>query len=166
MANLDKPLTQPSPAGRGRDSQPSLQSAKGFSLLEVLVAFSILALSLGVLLRIFSGDGRLAGQAEEHSRAVVLAQSLLAGAGVEAPLEPGESSGNIDGQFDWTMSVTPFIPSGEPWPEQQPFKPYWVTVTVAWGDGDDLHSFDLGTLRLVGSAGARRPRLGQRGLAR
>lgn len=149
---------------------PSRQG--GFSLLEVLVAFSILALSLGVLLRIFSGDGRLAGQAEEHSRAVALAQSLLAGAGVETPLRPGATGGNIDG-YEWAMSVTPFVPSGVSLPEQQPFKPYWVAVAVEWGDGGDRRSFDLGTLRLVGDTnrppgfappGLNQPGLGQPGL--
>ncbi len=122
----------------------------GFSLLEVLVAFSILALCLGVLLRVFSGDGRLSGLSEEHSRAVVLAESLLANAGVESPLQPGQSSGEIDDQFSWVMRVSPFVPPGEALPENQPFKPYWVELTVEWGDAIEPRSFTLSTLRLVG----------------
>ncbi len=121
----------------------------GFSLLEVLVAFAILALSLGVLLRIFGGDGRLSGLMDEHARAVVLAESLLAKAGVESPLLPGEFSGDFDRQFSWVMRVTPFILPGEPLPEQQPFKPYWVELTVEWGEGEEPHSFGLGTLRFA-----------------
>ncbi len=130
----------------------------GFSLLEILVAFSILALSLGVLLRIFGGDGRLAALADEHSRAIVLAESLLANAGVEEPLRPGESTGETDG-YSWSMRVVPFIPPGEPLPEQLNFKPYWVDVAVEWGEGDEVRSFALGTLRLVGE---RQPGLGPR----
>lgn len=135
-------------------------------MLEVLVAFSLLALSLGVLLRIFSGDGRLAGVADGHSRAVVLAQSLLAQAGVEAPLRPGESTGEIGGEYRWSLRVTPFISTGEPLPENQPFKPYWVEVAVEWGDDDKPRSFSLGTLRLVGEtpgAGSGQPGFGQPG---
>jgi general secretion pathway protein I len=151
-------------------SKPMATQA-GFSLLEVLVAFSILALSLGVLLRMFGGDGRLAGQAEEYSRAVVLAQSLLANAGVEAPLMPGQSNGTIDDQFDWVMTVTPFAsPDGEPWPQQQPFTPYWVTVAVEWGEGNEFRSFDLQTLRIVGNVnagmGMGQPKFGPQGFSR
>ena len=123
----------------------------GFSLLEVLVAFSVLALSLGVLLRIFGGDDRLAGLAEEQSRAVVLAESMLAYAGVEKPLQPGEFSGEIDERYTWIMRVTPFAPPEDAPNEQLGFKPYWVELTVKWGDDNEPRSFTLSTLRLVGN---------------
>jgi general secretion pathway protein I len=128
---------------------------RGFSLLEVLVAFSVLALSLGLLLRIFGGNGRLAGLADEHARAVVLAQSLLSQAGVEAPLRPGQLGGT-DAPFDWTLRVSPFMPPGEPLPEM-PFKPYWVEAIVEWGEGDGRRVFSLGTLRLVGENRPQNP---------
>jgi general secretion pathway protein I len=123
----------------------------GFSLLEVLIAFSILALSLGILLRIFSGDGRLAGLGEEHARAVVLAQSLLANAGVEKPLQTGEFSGDIDERYSWVMQVSPFTAFEEPLPEQLTFKPFWVELTIVWGEEPHPNSFSLGTIKLVSS---------------
>ena len=135
----------------------------GFSLLEVLVAFSILALCLGVLLRIFGGNGRLAGLSEEHARAALLAESVLAQAGVEAPLQPGQTNGAV-GPYDWTLRATPFVAPGEPLPEQLPFKAYWVEATVQWGQGQDLRSFSLATLRLVGDTpGGGQPPFGAPG---
>ncbi len=133
---------------------------QGFSLLEVLVAFSILSLCLGVLLRIFGGDGRLAGLADEHSQAVVMAQSLLANAGVETPLQPGEFSGEIDDNYSWVMRVTPYMPADGALPDTLNFKPYWVDLTVAWGDANDPRSFTLSTLRLVANNRGQGPGFG------
>ena len=47
---------------------------RGFSLLEILVAFSIMALSLGVLMEIFADAARNADLARNQMRAVALAR--------------------------------------------------------------------------------------------
>ena len=52
---------------------------RGFSLLEVLVAFVILALVATALFRLFSGALQNASAAEEWSRAVLVAESAARG---------------------------------------------------------------------------------------
>jgi general secretion pathway protein I len=124
----------------------------GFSLLEILVAFSVMALTLGVLLRIFGGGNRIAIATDEYSRAIVVAESLLASAGVEAPLQPGETSGDIGELYHWTLKVNPFPVDEDLMPQGNvpvPVKPYWVELSVEWGEGDERRSFDLTTLRLL-----------------
>ena len=54
----------------------------GFSLLEVLVAFAILALSLGVLLQIFSRAMSTTAVSGSYSRAAAMAEARLAEVGV------------------------------------------------------------------------------------
>jgi general secretion pathway protein I len=54
----------------------------GFSLLEILVAFAILALSIGVLLNIFSRGLRTAIVAEEYQQALAIAEAQMARGGV------------------------------------------------------------------------------------
>lgn len=135
-----------------RQACPLSGRQRGFSLLEILVAFAILSLSLGVLLRIFGGAGRIAATADEYSRAIVVAESLMAAAGIDTPLQPGETHGEIGEDYRWTLKVDPypideglFGGSGA----NVPFKPYWVALTVEWGDPDDPRAFDLTTLRLL-----------------
>jgi general secretion pathway protein I len=127
---------------------------RGFSLLEILVAFSILALSLGVLMRIFSGSLRNADTTHDQAQAVVLAQSLLAAPGVESTLAPGLRSGTLDDKFRWTLETAPLIQErvGETGAVATPLAlDLWqVTARVAWG-GSDLapgREIALTTLRV------------------
>ncbi len=121
---------------------------RGFSLIEILVAFSIMALALGVLLRIFGGAGRIAATADEYSRAIVVAESMFATLGIETPLQPGETNGEIGDQYRWTLRVDPY-PMDTGSEINIGFKPYWVVLSVEWGDPNDPRAFDLTTLRLL-----------------
>ena len=132
---------------------PDIRRQQGFSLLEVLVAFSILALTLGVLLRIFGGGARQAALVEEQAQAVILAESMLASVGADIPLEPGERRAEIDERYRWAMRVSPYNFEETPLGVVMSVKPYWVEMTVEWGEGDELHEFTLETLRLVAETG-------------
>lgn len=109
---------------------------KGFSLLEVLVAFSILALSLGVLMQIFSGGLRNVDQSTHHAKAVAIAKSLLARVGTETPVLAGEQAGEFE-QYRWQIRLQALE---DPPETGQPvsvsvFGLMGVTVNVEWPDG-------------------------------
>ncbi len=90
-------------------SQPSQGSQQnGFSLLEILVAFILLALAMAVLMRIFSSSLNGATVADRYAKATMLAESKLAAAGVEEGLKEGSSSGTYDDMFSWVVEVKPF----------------------------------------------------------
>ncbi len=131
---------------------------QGFSLLEILVAFAILSLSLGVLLRIFAGGGHLSKTADDYYQAVITAEALLTGLGVETPLKPGVSQGTTDTGFRWTATVTPYpinpqllgAQTGAPMMNNSMgFLPFWVEIAVEWGPEEDPRAFTLESLRLV-----------------
>ena len=82
---------------------------KGFSLLEILIAFSILAISLGILLKIFSAGINTAVVAEDYTAAVQIAESLMAKTGLESPLQAGEDSGTENDKYEWQVLVTPYL---------------------------------------------------------
>ena len=128
---------------------------RGFSLLEILVAFSILALSLGVLMQIFSGSLRNADVTRDQAQAVALAQSLLASVGVETTLVAGDSVGVLGDKFRWLLRVNPFVQEPRPGETEAVRSPLildlWeVTVRVAWGGDSRLpeRALTLTTLRV------------------
>ena len=89
------------PAARGRQ--------RGFTLLEVIVAFALLALALTLLLGSLSGAARQVRESADGSRATLHAQSLLAQLGTGEPLRPGVQEGGFEGdRYRWRLEVAPF----------------------------------------------------------
>ena len=128
-----------------------MNKERGFSLLEILIAFSILALALGILLNIFSSGANNAAVAEEYTAAVQIAETLLAQTGVETELQAGQTSGQEDEKYRWLVTVTPFSPAIEKLNSQAiPVTLFKVSVSVNWGDAkDNDRQIALTTLKLV-----------------
>lgn len=133
------------------------RQSQGFSLLEVLVAFVILALSLGVLMRVFSGGINSIAVSERYTHAVLLAESRLAAVGSEVALEEGETSGEITGSntgdtiraYRWHIRITPEHPATRgPEVTNPPLDLFRVDVTVTWEqDSANPRKVSLTTLR-------------------
>ncbi len=136
-----------------------MNKQSGFSLLEILIAFSILALSLSIMLKIFSGGLNTAGVAEDYNVAVQIAETLMAKTGVETPLQNGESTGQEHDKYHWRVLVTPFEFTAKNFDATTlGVVLYKVRVTVNWGDELPRHRADpdvdgrqveLTTLKLV-----------------
>ncbi len=122
--------------------------SRGMTLMEVLVAFVILSLTMAVILHIFSGGMRNSRLAESYSRAVFLAQSRLAAVGVERPLVPGEESGQVGSNLQWRVSIARLDDGGEADRLRMPVRQYLVRSHVAWQeDGHDKH-IELSSVRI------------------
>ncbi len=129
---------------------------RGFSLLEILIAFAILALSLGVLLRIFSGGLVNAVVAEDYTVAVQIAESVMAKTGTEIPLKAFQDAGEANDKYRWRLTISPYNIIGEKVdPKKLPVELFKVSVSVAWGDCiDDDRQIELNTLKLAGKENA------------
>ena len=128
----------------------TINKQKGFSLLEIVIAFSILALSLGILLKIFSGGVNSAGVAEDYTVAVQVAEGLMARAGTEIPLAATDNSGMINDKYEWFLTITPYIFNtdnlGQTPSNVELFK---VKVLVRWDiRNTQYRQIELSTLKL------------------
>jgi general secretion pathway protein I len=104
--------------------------ALGFTLIEVVVAFVILALALGALYETFGGSLQRSGMASRRELAELRAESLLAeyrGSGGELPRERR----GTDGGFEWSITTKPYPAELE---ERSAWGAERVTVEVRWGE--------------------------------
>ena len=122
--------------------------SRGMTLLEILVAFVILSLTMAVILHIFSGGMRNSRSAERYSLAVFLAQSRLAAVGIEQPLELSEVSGQVGPNLHWRVNVVALDDGGEADRLLMPVRQYLVRATVAWNEDGHDKLVELSSLRL------------------
>jgi general secretion pathway protein I len=118
----------------------------GFTVVEIVVALTILALALGVLLNVMSNGIRQTGRAETVSEAGSLAQSLLAEVGNELPLRDGQITGRTDNGFRWRIEINPYGDGSDR--REWPVAAHQVSAEVSWSDGPQERSLVLTTLRL------------------
>ena len=84
-----------------------MRRASGFTILEVLVALAILAFAMAAILGAIGTNLAAAARAQALMRATMAAQSLLAGAGLDAPLQPGRHSGVLPDGSGWSLDIHP-----------------------------------------------------------
>ena len=123
----------------------------GFSLLEVLVAFTILAMLLGALFQVFSGGMHAARSGDRHTRATIIAQSRMAAVGTEQPLAEGVDNGRVE-DYDWRVTIGPYS-DDQLSPSSALPQAFSVNVEVFWEEGGAPQSVSLTSMRL-GAAGS------------
>jgi general secretion pathway protein I len=118
------------------------------TLIEVLVAFVVLSLTMAVLMQIFSGGMRNARLASDYSRAVFLAESRLAAVGIEKPLAPGEDAGQVGTDLRWRVTVAVFDDDGSTNSRMMSASLYHVRSWVGWVEDGRERQVELNSLRL------------------
>jgi general secretion pathway protein I len=134
---------------------PCPHGTRGFSLIEVLAAFVILAVVATALFRLFSASLNNASAAEEWSRALQVAESQLESAAVAQPLREAADRGTDEtGHVRWETRVTLYVvsdldPELERASENLPMRLYRISVDVKFdGANGRERTLSLATVKM------------------
>jgi general secretion pathway protein I len=123
-------------AGRGQ---------RGFSLLEVIAAILLLAITFAALMQVAGGAVGLTRRAAAHDQAAMWARSKLDSAFVlEAP-RPGVTEGRFDDGYRWRLQVTPWAGAGIA--RGGMLHLYRLDLEVSWGAPAHRQHAHFSTLR-------------------
>jgi Prokaryotic N-terminal methylation motif len=123
----------------------TLSRDKGFTLIETVIAFAILVLSLPVLYSALAGSLARSRHDRYLSEGILLAQSLLARAGVERPFVDGVERGTW-GDYGYELTEEMLTaPLGE---EPYSMPTVHVNAMVFWSENGADRTIAISTLKL------------------
>lgn len=125
---------------------------RGFTLLEILVAMSILAIALTLVIEICAGGLRAAWLSREYTKAVFLAREKMEELSMKDSFTPGVESGEIEGGYTWRAEIKSYpIYSEQKIKEtgaELPIEPYELKLELFLPSKDKNKSVKLSTLLL------------------
>jgi general secretion pathway protein I len=125
------------------------QKQTGLSLIEVLVAFTVMAIGLGGIYQVVGAGLKAAQRGDEYSRALLVARTQLARVGIDTSPDLGRSSGTVDEVFRWVADVTPYLPGAEELDfTEAVVDAVEVRLEVSWGNASEERGVVLNTVRL------------------
>lgn len=128
--------------------------SRGFTLLELLLAFVVFALSFATVLEILSGSMRNTVRARHYSEAALTAQSVMDQVGVGIPLTAGFSDEGDSGDYFWRIEISPFAATEELIQSSQLAELTGIVLLqvdlfITWGEPPREQSRRFSTIRSV-----------------
>jgi general secretion pathway protein I len=130
-----------------RIANPCSNADSGFALIEILVAVSILAISLVVIFQLFSGGLKSRKLSEQYARGVFHAREKMSETLLTPDLPEGEIQGEFEDGYEWQVAITP-VPSEED-EEKMSVGLLNLSVRISWFEGEKEKSFVIETLKVV-----------------
>jgi len=128
-------------------TEASRASNAGFTLLEVIVAFTIATTALGLLFRIHASSTATVLLSEEHRDATALAQALIAEHSVTERLLSFTRTGSMD-KYKWTVRAEPYPGAAAAATEQRPpYRLRSIAAEVTWAFRDRERRLALRTVK-------------------
>ena len=133
-----------------------MKTPRGFTLLEVMLAFVLLAMLMGMAIAAMSNGLRQVRRSQDATEATLYAQSLFDGIGVLAPITPGLRDGTFAaGRYRYRLEIREVI---DPAPTSATASNdssvaasvphlYRIALQVQWGEGSAGQKLLFSSLR-------------------
>lgn len=124
---------------------------KGFTLLEMLVAFTLLAMTFGTIMQIIGGSTKNTMKAAHNTKIAMLSQSKFDELGLHEKIEEGTSSGDFDDSTSWELDIVEFdVPyEGDYVQDFSAIEMMEITLTVSTQVGSKTKVDEFKTLRAI-----------------
>ncbi len=129
-------------------TQVDFREQRGFTLLEVLIATSILAIAVVVVIQLFSANLRGISLSDDYVSAVVKANIKMREVLDRGDFSEGVLSEITDDGYRIDITMTEALTERT---ETLPVRIFEIDLTVFWEDGIREKSFTLKTLQFVQS---------------
>jgi general secretion pathway protein I len=135
-------------------SMVRFRASNGFTLLEVLLAFVVFALSFTAVLEILSGSMRNTVRAREYTEAALIAQSVMDQLGLELTVEQGANYSGESGDYQWELNIglyeeveenTQSVVLGE----LTGIELLQIDLVISWGEPPRDNSNEFSTVRAM-----------------
>ncbi len=123
--------------------------ARGFTLIEVILALAVFALAFGLILETMGAASQNARLADQLGRVALLAQNELDAIGVDAPVQVGTRNGEFDDNYRYEINIQPYVPEDSTVPETTQIKLYRIDLDVSWGNGGNVRTERFSTIKSV-----------------
>ena len=139
---------------RARPGSIPSRASRGFTLLELLLAFLVFSLSFATVLEIMSGSMRNTVRARENTEAALTAQSVMDQLGLGIPLEAGYVADGESGDYDWEIAISPYADQGQnahtvELAELTGIQLLQIDLDIRWGEPPRDRSSHFSTMRAV-----------------
>lgn len=119
----------------------------GYTLIETLVSIVILAVSVVVVLQVFSGGLRAGKLSENYIQAIQIAREKMETTLLALPLTEGVLTGDEGERYSWIIEVTQieYQQKNDKSGVRIPIGLYAIQVEVSWLEGLVRKKFDIAT---------------------